>query len=208
MTDFNEADVVRDNTGRFGEKHHSAPEAGLPAPSPARAGARFAERERSFDGFSLSKVKTMDGREGLAWSADLKLDGNVVGQITQDGSGGPTFARWSDNEARLALDSLGNSDEWSDHPYIYSDADEIILDELFAEHDTKKALTSARRRGHLPIMLADDVELAEENQGLVTYRAVTGGVGSEDSVREQMKADGKLSGAMYFDGTSWVSLEE
>lgn len=61
-----------------------------------------------WNGFRFTKVKTMQGRDGEAYSADITLtdaDGNTrtVGTSRNDGNGGSDFRHFTDRDAEAAF---------------------------------------------------------------------------------------------------------
>jgi hypothetical protein len=199
----------------FDELERRAVPAGARTPAepvPAHAVRRGASLGRgSFGGFGMSRIRKMQGREGEAFSANLTLNGKVVGEVIQDGRGGETWARFNSAEARAAFTDLVEK-EWAfDQEYEFGGekvkaphTSESVLDALYAETDTRRRLNRNHKAGKLSVLLSEDLDEVGRNDGISTFREVRGGVGSEASIAADLKRRGQLDGALYWNGGEWV----
>lgn len=199
-------------------EHRAAPagERTPAAPVPAHAIRRGASLGRgSFGNFGLSSVRTMQGREGDAFSAKITLGGKAVGEVIQDGNGGETWARFNSAEPREAFEMLV-AGEWAFEQEYEIGGRQVktphrqdsVLDAMFIEHDTRRRLNRGHKAGKLAILLPEDLDEVTRNDGISTFREVRNGVGAESSVAADLKARGKHDGALYWNGEEWVSFPE
>ena len=90
----------------------------------------------------FKNVKTMDGMEGVAFSASLYVDGKKAGNVIDDGNGGMVSVHITDPDARVKWDQYLNCE----HPTEDArDREETALNALFDIWEERKQIRSWMR---------------------------------------------------------------
>ncbi len=201
----------RPTGGQFSANAKSDAEVSLGAGAlPPRRGALLARGD--FGPYKLVSIKAMRGREGDAWSAELKVNKVTIGLVNQDGYGGETWIHWTDQDARAAYEEFV-AENWQ-HSWGASEfsADgfphtaESVLDQMFSEHAQRQVLRRQRSRKLLPIVFPQ--HMPREGGELEEYQLVSNAVGGEAGFAHQLEKEGTLEGALYFDGDAWLPLAD
>ena len=83
-------------------------------------------------------INYMETYRGLAYSADLMLNGKKIGIIENAGDGGPTLARIYGENRRALIEQLQNaSDEAIDSPFDKVYKVEEYLEQLISEAEKR-----------------------------------------------------------------------
>jgi hypothetical protein len=119
--------------------------------------------------------------DGVAFTAALALDGDVVATVTNTGTGGPT-ALSGDAAGRLLVADFVARCRWQGQPAT----EEQVLDALIDEYDLDRMVTAATRRG-------DTIARLVDRDGLTrTLRPITDlppGLPARDALGHQLVAE-------------------
>lgn len=160
----------------------------MPATATATATLPATRKEvpASLTKFSVSSMKEMDGWDGVAFSANVRLDGHkgIVGRFYNEGCGGPTMFRDATREVQKVWDDAVNDSRplASAETFTYVDmdgnevtetmsesyADEAAPEWLMAEYETAKVLNRYLKKGQTSVMT--EAQQADGGTVFVTYR--------------------------------------
>ena len=150
--------------------------------------------------YSISAYKSAGmGREGYMWSAKLLRDGKHVADLTQEGSGGQLFVRYTDRaEEQLAAEYVAKwTHKWGSEYGSELDYDEdAVFSEMAEAKRITPSLNRAAKKGLVFMATAD----GSPEKG---YYATN--VPSTAEGRAEVKS--KYPEAVFWDGENWTAGE-
>lgn len=113
----------------------------------------------SLNGVSLKKLQKMRGREGIAFSADIYIDGKKAGFVEDDGNGGSLCIHGyegGDREFDKVLDERAKA-YFAKHPTVMSvrhdgGHDEDLINELFHLVETETYFKKMAKKGYAAVV--------------------------------------------------------
>lgn len=113
---------------------------------------------------TFKKLRTCEGHEGQAYSADMYLDGKRVASLTQAGNGGETMFHWSDPTAEEKLLAEARRRD-PDGSYPHMEVDCMVAEAIDLQEEAKYLKRLCRTK----TVLRDPKDRPGE---YVTYRRV------------------------------------
>ncbi|GIM90129.1 hypothetical protein [Paractinoplanes toevensis] len=124
------------------------------------------------DGYTVTAYKELSTRDGVAFTATLRLNRKIIGTVENDGVGGPdTF------HPNHALANAGQQAALETFAAQCTDAEghtpdvEYVLGDLVIEYQTRRNIARAAKRGNTLLRLMQDHEDGNRPQG---WASVTG----------------------------------
>jgi hypothetical protein len=148
--------------------------------------------------YTVTSYKDHQTHDGVAFTATLRLNGKIIGQIENDGRGGPDIfyptTAGGMREQRDALEAFAA--RCADARGITPDV-ELLLGDLVTEYQTSRAINRATKRGKTLLRLLEDHEFGDGPMGwpsmAATIEARTAWAADRARVRAHLLGDPELA---------------
>jgi hypothetical protein len=139
--------------------------------------------------YTVTSYKEHQTHDGVAFAATLRLNGKIIGQIENDGRGGPDIfypnTAGGMREQRDALEAFAA--RCTDARGVICDV-ELLLGDLVTEYQTSRAINRATKRGNTLLRLLEDHEFGDGPMGWPSMAATTEARPAWAADRERVRA--------------------